>query len=336
MCEEIQNVTHRIVYMGTPQFACPTLEMLARNPRVDVSLVVTQPDRPAGRGRALQEAPVSALARSLGLPVYQTPSLRTGDQRQPVVDARPDLVVVAAFGLILGKSVLELSGLGCVNLHASLLPQYRGASPIAAAILSRDPESGVTLMQMERGLDTGRMLAARHEPIRANDTTASLTERLADVAAGLLADNLGPLLDGSLTPVPQPAGGTITRPLVKADGWIAWDQPARVVEAHVRAMWSWPRAWTTLADGTTLQIHETAVVDQLLEPEAGAVVVRERQLYVACGTGTLRIDRAQLAGGKPLDGRQLASHPGFGNGTVLGSTGAPQHAGPIVSALPNG
>jgi len=324
-------MTHRIVYMGTPEFACPALKTLARRDDVDVNLVVTQPDRASGRGRKLQAPPVKVLAESLGLRVYQTPSLRAPEQRQPIVDARPDLIVVAAFGLILGKSVLGLPRLGCVNLHASLLPHYRGASPISAAIATGDTESGVTLMRMERGLDTGPMLAIARTPILPADSTATLTDRLAKLAASLLDANLDSLLAGALPSTPQPDGATLARPLVKADGWLDWSRPAKELERHVRAMWPWPRAWTSLPDGRALQVH-AANLDPAAGPALpGTVVTDVTGFRVACGEGWLRVDVAQLPGGKPLSGAQLARGAGIVDGLVLGQGEPPATPGPMVA-----
>jgi methionyl-tRNA formyltransferase len=323
-------MTNRIIYMGTPQFACPALELLAGDDRVEVSLVVTQPDRPVGRGRKLQAPPVKVVAERLGLPVYQTPSLRSVEQRRPIVELEPDLIVVAAFGLILGKSILDLPRVGCVNLHASLLPLYRGASPISASILNGDEQTGVTLMQMERGLDTGPMLAQMALNIEPEDTTESLTGKLSTVAGDLLVAELGRILDGSLKPEPQPAGASLTRPLVKADGWIDWTQTAEAIERHVRAMWPWPRGWTTLPDGSQFQIHGSAL-GAVGEPAAPGEVTADRHgLRVCTGSGWIRIVTGQLAGGKPLNGAQLAAHREFRDRMVVGGLTGPEIPGPMV------
>lgn len=322
----------RIVYMGTPEFACPALAALDTEPAVEVALVVTQPDRPAGRGRKLQPPPVKRLAEELGLPVYQTPSLKSAEQREPIVAARPDLIVVAAFGLILGRSVLGAAAMGCVNLHASLLPRYRGASPVSAAILEGDATTGVTLMQMERGLDTGPMLATATVDIHAEDTTESLTPRLAEVAARLIVDSLSDLASGDLEAVPQPEGGSLTRPLVKADGWIDWSRPAVEIERLVRAMWAWPRAWTPLPSGEPLQIHRASIAPANGNPP-GHITLDAGGLVVACGDAALRIDRGQLPGGKPLDGTQLTQSRALNGHVVLGAGIAPQTPGPMVSPV---
>lgn len=329
-------MTHRIVYMGTPDFSCPALQALSERSDLDVALVVTQPDRPAGRGRHLQSPPVKQVAESLGLPVYQPQSLRTAEQRQPLVEVQPELIVVAAYGLILGKSVLELPRRGCVNLHASILPRYRGASPIPAAILNGDRETGVALMRMERGLDTGPIFDVARIGIAANDSTASLTGRLATTAADLLTRNVDALLDGSLEAETQPLGATLTRPLVKGDGWIDWTQRAGGIERLVRSMWPWPRAWTTVADGSSFQIHAASAEAAADDVTPGTVRSDRSGLRVRCGDGSLRVDRGQLAGGKALDGKQLAANPKLGDATTLGCRDRPSVPGPMIQPVGDG
>lgn len=322
----------RIIYMGTPAFACPALAALAERPGVEVSLVVTQPDRPAGRGRRLQESPVKALADALGLPTYQPVRLRDAESRHPFAALQPDLIVVAAYGLILGRSVLELPARGCVNLHASLLPEYRGASPVSAAILRGDDETGVTLMRMERGLDTGPMFASARTTIAADDTTESLTERLSFVARDLLLNNLDALLARSIDTQPQGAAASLTRPLVKADGWIDWSAPAAHIERHVRAMWPWPRAWTIVPNGSTMQIHAASVVDEGGLGEPGTVAAERLKLRIRCGTGWLQVERGQLAGGRPMDGRELVANRALATGALLGGR-TPTKPGPLLTRV---
>ncbi len=331
-------MTVRCIYMGTPDFACPALRALATMGGVSVDLVVTQPDRAVGRGRKTQSPPVKVVAEELGLSIYQTASLRTAEQREPIVAIDPDLIVVAAFGLILGNSILTLPRLGCINLHASLLPAYRGAAPISAAIANGDGQTGVTLMRMERGLDTGPMQASSSIDISDTDTTESLTARLADVAADLLRSSLAELIAGQLPAVPQGDGATLTRPLVKADGWIDWSRSAVDLERHVRAMWSWPRAWTTTDRGDALQIHQaTATTDNETAASPpripGTIVNANGGLAVATGDGLLVIERGQLPGGKPLPGQVLAQRPELQPGQELGNEGRPEHLIPLVEPV---
>ena len=220
-----------IVFMGSPDFAVPSLEALARAHRVVG--VVTQPDRPAGRGSRLRPPPVKVAAQALGLSVYQPKSLRNPDALAQLKAWEPEVIVVAAFGQILPPAVLELPPHGCVNLHASLLPRWRGPAPIAAAILAGDEVTGITVMRMDEGVDTGPILAQREEPIRPDDTTGSLTERLARLAAELIVETLPAYLVGRLSPQPQPTEGvTHCRMLQKEDGRLDWSRSAVELERN--------------------------------------------------------------------------------------------------------
>lgn len=319
----------RVIFFGTPAFAVPTLERLVHDSQFQVELVVSQPDRATGRGRRVESPPVARVARDLSIPCYQPASLRTEAARAPLAEVAADVFVVAAFGLIFGPKLLALPRLGCVNVHASLLPRYRGAAPIPAAILSGDQVTGVTLMRMETGLDTGPMLGAQSESILPDDTTESLTRRLAEVGADLTVSLLPAYGRGELEPVPQPASGaTLTRPLTKADGWLDWTQPAAQLERAVRAFWPWPRAWTTLGE-TRLQVHEAHVVPILNPPAPGTVVKSERELVVACGEDGLRLSRVQAAGGKPLTDQQFLAGQRVPV-KALGETGAPSLQPPLI------
>ncbi|MCO5221696.1 MAG: methionyl-tRNA formyltransferase [Thermomicrobiales bacterium] len=296
--------------------------MLTRDPRVDVALVVTQPDRPAGRGRKLTAPPVKLHADAAQIAVYQPERLRSEGDRAPIVAAQADLFVVAAFGKIFGPKLLAIPRLGSVNLHASLLPAYRGASPISAAILQGEPETGVTLMRMDTGLDTGPILSARSIPIGPDDTTVTLTSTLAELGAALLSDSLNDLATGSLVPTAQDdSRASLTRPMVKADGWIDWRRPAAEIERQVRAMWDWPRAWTTL-DGNPVQIHKARVDDATHDVPPGTVVDTRTTAKVATGSGWLILNTVQNAGGKPVDGSSWAMQSGAGD-MVLGEKNAP-------------
>lgn len=324
----------RVVYMGTPDFAVPALEKLAGSGLCDVSLVVTQPDRRAGRGRKMVSPAVKTAADALGLPVVQTATLRDPDIRQRIIDLAPELVVVAAFGMILGRWILELPVRGCVNLHASLLPTYRGANPIAAAIAEGEGETGVSLMKMDRGLDTGPVYATMSTPILPDDTTESLTPRLADIAGELLAAHLPALLAGSIEAAPQEPGATLTRLMTKDDGWLDFSRPAIELERHVRAMWPWPRAWTTTASGERIQVHAAAVVSGIREA-AGTVLHRERRVLVATGEDAIELRRVQFPGGRPIDGGNLLQHPALAEGTILGAADAPEIDLPLVTSVPS-
>lgn len=321
----------RLIFMGTPEFAVPALERLAQRTDIELALVVTQPDRPAGRGRRLTPPPVKVAASKRNLPILQTSTLRDPAVRERIIGIEPDLIVVAAFGIILGRWVLDLPRHGCVNLHASLLPSYRGANPIATAILEGDHVTGVSLMRMERGLDTGPVYATAALQIEASDTTVTLTSRLADLAGQLIDARVDDLLNDRIEPQPQPDRATLTRPLVKADGWMDWSMDAIRLARQVRAMWPWPRAWTTLPAGDALQIHTAhpgETIDGSIQP--GELVRLGCRTLVTCGEGTLELARIQLAGGKPLDAAAIAHHPALPDGAILGESGQPGPTPPLV------
>ena len=327
-----------VVFFGTPEFAVPALRQLAGDPRFDVRLVVTQPDRPAGRGRRLTSPPVKEAAKELDLPTYQRDSLRTPELRAPIAAIDGDVFVVAAFGVIFGPKLLALPRHGCINIHASLLPAYRGASPISAAIACGETVTGVSLMAMDTGLDTGAVLARNELSIDADDTTESLTAKLASAGASLIGKNLADFVTGSVVPVEQPReGASITRPLVKADGWIDWTAPASQIERLCSAMWPWPRAWTTL-DGEPFQVHRCSMIDPDVEDsetgETGTIVRVGSDLAVRCGDHVLILDRVQRAGGRPINGRELLRTQPHLDGARLGIEGGPARLpGPFVTVL---
>lgn len=324
-------MAHRIAFLGTPGFAVPALEHLATRSDVEIVLVVTQPDRPAGRGRKMQAPPVKVVAEGLGLPLYQAATLRDASSRAPLVRLETDLIIVAAFGLILGSSILKLPRFGCVNLHASLLPRYRGASPIAAAIRYGEATTGVSLMRMEKGLDTGAVYAQQVIDITDDDTTETLSSRLSQAGASVLSSCLPTLLVNAQLAIPQGEGASCTRPMVKDDGWIDWSLPAREIERHVRAMWPWPRAWTTMPDGTRLQIHASIHVGDAGRNSPGRVFIEDSQVTVECGDGHLKLLRVQLAGGKLIDRFMLASRLDPVRLLELGRVGAPDGIEPLVT-----
>jgi methionyl-tRNA formyltransferase len=313
----------RVVYFGTPEYAIPALEALLSDPRAIVPLVVTQPDRPAGRGRKLAAPPVKQVALGHRLAVYQPESLRTEADRGPIEEIGADLFVVAAYGKIFGPKLLALPRLGSVNLHASLLPLYRGASPISAAILVGREETGVTLMRMDAGLDTGPAVARRSLRISPDATTASLTPQLAQLGAELLIESIDGLIDGSLVPVAQDEHeATVTRPLLKADGWIDWAKPAVDIERQIRAMWDWPRGWTTLR-GAPVQVHLAAVDPTDPGSAPGTVETLQGRPAVTTGDGRLLLEVAQSPGSKPLNGAAWLQQSGA-TGAILGKSGAPE------------
>jgi methionyl-tRNA formyltransferase len=307
----------RILFMGTPQFAVPSLQALFR--RHDVAAVVTQPDAPAGRGRALAPSPVKQIAVAAGVPVLQLESLKAPEDVARLRELAPDLIVVAAFGQILRRDVLGLPPRGCLNVHASLLPRWRGASPISAAIAAGDAVTGVTIMQMDPGMDTGPILAQREEPIRPDDTTGALSQRLSDLGADLLIAVLPGWLDGLIQPQPQDgARATTCGHLRKEHGRIDWTRPAADLERHVRAMSPWPSAWTTW-QGRLLRVLRAATAPGLPGCLPGMAQAEGRAVRVQCGAGALELLEVQLEGKRPMPAAEFARGQRAFSGALLGA-----------------
>ncbi len=290
----------RIVFAGTPDFAVPSLRVAAA--RGEVVAVYTQPDRPAGRGRGLAASPVKLEAQRLGLPVLQPQTLRTLEARRALRALQPDLMIVVAYGLLLPPKVLAMPTYGCWNVHASLLRRWRGAAPIQRAIEAGDAETGVCLMQMEQGLDTGPVLLSQATPIGADETGGQLHARLADLGAQVLGDGLA-LLRAGVRPVPQPqpdAGASYARKLEKAEARLDWRLPAEVLARKVRAYVPWPVAEGEVA-GELLRIHGAVALALAHRAAPGTVLVAGREgIDVACGEGALRIRSLQRPGGKVI------------------------------------
>ncbi|MEN1941354.1 methionyl-tRNA formyltransferase [Luteimonas sp. MJ246] len=290
----------RIVFAGTPEFAVPSLR--AACTKAEVVAVYTQPDRPAGRGRGLQASPVKLEALARGIPVLQPESLKTQVARDALRALKPDLMVVVAYGLLLPQKILDIPEDGCWNVHASLLPRWRGAAPIQRAIEAGDARTGVCLMKMEKGLDTGPVLLSQSLAIGGEETGGELHDRLAALGAQVLSDGLG-LLRAGIRPVPQPQpeqGVTYAHKLDKAEAKLDWSQPAEALARKVRAFNPWPVAEATLA-GERVRIHAALAVDAPAGATPGAVLAAGRDgIDVACGTGALRIRTLQRDGGKAI------------------------------------
>ena len=287
----------KVAFAGTPEFAAAALEaILAAG--FDVPLVLTQPDRPAGRGMQLQPSPVKRVALAAGIPVHQPEKLRTPEQQAPLADVQADVLVVAAYGIILPQAVLDLPRHGCLNIHASLLPRWRGAAPIHRAVQAGDAETGITIMQMDAGLDTGPMLLSRAEAIHADDTTGSLHDRLALLGAEMIVEALR-ALPGGLTATPQPADGvTYAAKIGKAEASIDWSRPAVELERAIRAFNPFPGAVATLQQ-TPVKLWRARAIDAAGTP--GEVLLAEGAgVIVACGEGALCITELQKPGGKRL------------------------------------
>ena len=296
----------RIVFIGSPDFALPTLHLLAAHyPLVGV---VTQPDQPAGRGRVLTPPPVKLLAQELGLAVIQPARLREPEAMAQLQAWRPDLIVVAAFGQILRPTVLDMPYFGCLNVHASLLPRWRGAAPIQAAILHGDAQTGITIMRLDPGVDTGPMLSQRAIPISPDDTAGTLSQKLADLGAQLLIDTLPGYLDGTILPKPQGHGEPTYAPMLKKeDGSLDFTQPAVALARRVRAFNPWPGTFTQW-ERQILKVHCAHPADlsgfqNLTGLAPGARLVHQAFPAIAAADGLLVLDEVQPAGKKVMPGK---------------------------------
>jgi len=307
----------RFVFMGSPQFAVPPLEYLLAN-SYQVAAVYTQPDRPAGRGRDLVSPPVKRVAESRGLTVVQPASLKEAGAVEQLEGFNPDVIVVAAFGQILPKPVLTMPRLGCLNIHPSLLPRFRGASPVASAILAGDWFTGVSIMVMDEGLDTGPVLARAQIPISGGDTTGSLTAKLSWLGAGLLGEVLVSWTRGELTPQPQDAGeATYCGPITKEEGEIDWRLSAVDIWRRVRAYQPWPGCYTRWR-GKQLKIIEAVPLPEESTSKAGQVVALTKAGFgVGTGEGVLGVLRVQLEGKKSLSADEFLRGQRDFIGTVL-------------------
>lgn len=311
----------KIIFMGTPDFAVPSLAALVAQPEYQVVAVVTQPDAPAGRGKHLTQSPVKQWALAHGLPVLQPPSLKPPEVVAQLQAYQPDLIVVAAFGQILRRAVLEMPRYGCINVHGSLLPRWRGASPVAAAIAAGDAITGITIMRMDVGLDSGPMLSTRAEAIHPDDTAGSLMTRLAQAGADLLVETLPGYLRGEVLPQAQDeALVTVCRQIKKEEGRIDWQRSAADIDRHIRAMSPWPGAFTQLHD-KLLKIGRVSVQAM---PEAspvspGLVRVEKGAVFVQCGAGAVQLLEVQPEGKKMMPAADFARGQPTLHGTNLGS-----------------
>ena len=299
----------RIVFMGTPDFAVPALQALAAAGH-QIAAVYCQPPRPAGRGKKPRPSPVQAAAEVLGLEVRQPESLKAADEQAAFDALRADVAVVAAYGLILPQPVLDAPRLGCLNIHASLLPRWRGAAPIHRAVMAGDAETGICIMGMEAGLDTGPVYARRAIPITAADTTGSLHDRLAALGAAMIVETLDAL---PIEPEPQPeAGVTYAAKIDKAEARVDWTRPAAEVDRHIRGLSPFPGAWTEIAGQRVKLLMSEAV------PGEGAPGKVLEGLTVACGAGAVRLTKLQRAGRGPQDAEAFLRGFPVPPGAVLG------------------
>ena len=309
----------RIIFMGTPDFACPTLRKLIELGENMVA-VVTQPDRPKGRGQHLMAPPVKELALKHGIPILQPPKVRDTNFVEIIRELKPDVIVVVAFGQILPKSLLDIPAHGCINVHASLLPRYRGAAPLNWCIINGESETGVTTMLMDQGLDTGPMLLTRKTALDENEDIGSLHDRMAEMGANLLTETLNCIEAGTVTPRPQDNDKSCYAAMLKKeDGIIDWQRDAKIIHNQVRGMSVWPGAYTCVY-GQVLKIFRTRVGAGAGQP--GTILKASKgELEVACLSGSLFIHELQLAGKKRLDTGSFLSGFPLSVGTLLENCG---------------
>ena len=296
----------KLIFAGTPEFAAQALSAIVAAGH-EVALVLTQPDRPAGRGMALQPSAVKKVALAHGIEIFQPLTLKDAEAQAKIAAVGAEVMVVAAYGLILPQAVLDMPRFGCLNIHGSLLPRWRGAAPIQRALLAGDTETGVCIMQMEAGLDTGPVLLRGAFPIEASDTTASLHDRLAELGARLCVEALGKL---PLPAEPQPSEGvTYAHKIEKAEALIDWSKSAAELDRHIRAFNPFPGAQASFGGGQTVKLWlATPVAGN--GPAGSVLAVDKKQVVIACGAGALAVSELQKAGGKRLPVQQfLAGHP---------------------------
>jgi methionyl-tRNA formyltransferase len=302
----------RVIFMGTAEWACASLRALLAAREFQVVAAVTQPDRPKGREMKEQAPPVKTMAEAAGVPVLQPQTARAPAFAAELAALRPDLTVVAAYGQILPQAVLDVPKFGSVNVHASLLPKYRGAAPIAWAILNHEPETGVCIMKMAAGMDTGDILSRRATPIDPDETAATLHDRLAAIGADLLVATLPAYASGLITPRPQDhAAATYARKITKADGKLDWSLPAINLRDRMRAFTPWPGAFTNLIEpGGPKFLKIWLAQIERRQGQPGQVLQADKAgLMVACGADALRIEQLQLQGGRKMTAAEfLAGH----------------------------
>lgn len=309
--------------MGTPEFAVPSLEALI-GAGYEVVAAVTQPDRPVGRKKTLTPPPVKVCAQAHGVPVLQFERIRRKEGREALTALQPDLFVTAAFGQILSKAVLDIPRLGTINVHASLLPQYRGSAPINWCIVSGERKAGVTTMMTNEGIDTGDMLLRDEVEIGENETAVELTERLSRLGAQMLLRTLRALEDGTLVRTPQNEAEASYQPMLTREmGEMDWSRSAQQLHDQVRGLYPWPGAYTTM-DGGVLKVWVSRISDMKTDAAPGAVVKADAKegLFVACGTGVLQIVELQAPGSKRMNARDYLRGKPMQTGTVLGGSHA--------------
>ncbi len=302
---------YRVIFMGTAELASASLRALHASPLFEVVLVITQPDKPKGRDLKLQPTAVKAAALELGLPVEQPLKARAAEFIEHLRTFNADLIVVAAYGQLLPQSLLDLPKYGCLNVHTSILPKYRGAAPIQWSIIDGEAETGVTIMKMDAGLDTGDILTIHKTPIASEDNAATLHDRLAVIGAEALITTIPKYVNGEIIPQPQPAtGSTYARKITKDDGRMDWSQPARTLFNRIRGLTPWPGAFTFLASEQKLRllkIWQTELVTDAGGQPGKVLQADKTGIVVACGEGALRITSLQREGGRRMTAAEFSA-----------------------------
>lgn len=311
-----------VIFMGSAELACASLQALHRAEFIELRAVVTQPDKPKGRDLKLSPTPVGVLAETLGLALHKPRRARDPEFIELIRALRPELIVVVAYGQILPQTLLDIPLHGCLNVHTSILPKYRGAAPIQWAIVEGETETGVSLMRMDAGLDTGPVIAEARTPIRDEDDAQTLHDRLAGLGADRLLQTIPDYIAGRIQPVDQPAeGSTYARKITKEDGRIDWSRPARAIFNQIRGFNPWPGAFTHLSMGGRSRLLKVwrGQVEETASGQPGEIMAAGGEdLVVACGSGALRILELQPEGSRRMSAREfLSGHP-LPAGTVLG------------------
>jgi methionyl-tRNA formyltransferase len=311
----------RIIFMGTAELSCASLEKLSANKNFQIIAVVTQPDKPKGRELKLQFSPVKILAEKLGLKILQPAKARNENFISELHELKPDLIVVVAYGQILPQSILDLPKFGCVNVHTSLLPKYRGASPIQSAILNDETETGVTIMKMDAGMDTGEILSQARTPILPQDNSQTLHDRLAQIGAELLVETIPDYVAGKILSQPQNnSEASHTAKIKKEDGKIDWNLSAQEILNRLRAFTPWPGAFTFLkteSKSQLLKIWRAEIFEQ--SGNAGEILSADKNgIVVACGKNALRILELQREGGRRLNAQEFLAGQNLKIGEKLG------------------
>lgn len=307
----------KIVFMGTPDFAVPSLKKLVEN-KYEIAAVFTQPDKKVGRKQVLTPPEVKKTALEYDIPVYQTQTLKSGEAEEIIKGINPDIIIVIAYGKILPKQILNIPKYGCINVHASLLPKYRGAAPIQWAVLNGDKKTGVCIMQMDEGLDTGDVLNIVETEIGINETSAELFDRLSEIGASALIDTLKDIESGNITPIKQMGDSCYASMIDKSLSEIDWNKDAFEIHNKIRGLQTWPCAQTKI-NGKEVKIHKSVLTDIVSELKAGSVYQADKKLLVVCGDGKcIEILEIQPSGKKKMDIKSFLAGNKLEKGSLVG------------------